>query len=123
MAISGTAGGFSLATRISPSLIAWCMGRLKSDSQFTRRQEVCQLEDPTLFAPSSRVFGVHGPFGERARRRSVQLWFDRCVSRVLDVFKPRQSPNARSAVLLPSKPVPTGPHQEPADLVLHTGDL
>jgi short-subunit dehydrogenase len=123
MAISGTAEAFSFMTRIFPELIAWCMGRLKSDSQLTYEQEACQLEEPSLFAPSSRVFSVHGPFGDRARRYSTQLWLDRGVTLAFDLVKRLRRPAAPSVVPSPSKPIPTESGQEPAGLVLRTGDL
>jgi short-subunit dehydrogenase len=77
VAITGTAAAFSLATRIAPSLIAWCMGRLGMDRQSTCDQDICELQEPTLFAPSCHVFAVHGPFGARARRWSLHLWLER----------------------------------------------
>jgi short-subunit dehydrogenase len=123
MAISGTAEAFCFITRIFPQLIAWCMGRLKSDSQLTREQEACQLEEPSLFAPSSRVFSVHGPFGHRARRHSIQLWLDRGATLASDLFKRLHRPTAPSAVLSPFEAIPTESSQEPASLVLRTGDL
>src|ERR1700735_3953862 len=114
MAISGTAEALSFMTRIFPELIAWCMGRLKSDSQLTYEQQACQLEEPSLFTPSSRVFSVHGPFGDRARRYSTQLWLDRGVTMAFDLVKRLRRPAAPSAVPSPSKPIPTESGQEPA---------
>jgi short-subunit dehydrogenase len=80
MPISGTAVIFSLATRASPRLIAFAMTRLGFDGQLTRDPEAARLEEPTLFAPSRLASGVHGPFGRRARRRSVHLWLMQSVA-------------------------------------------
>jgi short-subunit dehydrogenase len=77
MAISGTAVAFSLATRIAPGLIAWCMGRLGMERQLTRDQDIRCLREPTLFVPAHRVFAVHGPFGRQARSWSMHLWLER----------------------------------------------
>jgi short-subunit dehydrogenase len=74
MTISGTAAAFSLATRITPGFIAWCMTRLGFDGQLSRDPHAASLADPTLFAPSALASPVHGPFGARARRRSFHLW-------------------------------------------------
>ena len=72
--VSGTAAAFSLVTRISPRFTAFLMSRIGFDRQMTRDLDVARLECPTLFAPSDQAQPVHGPFGSRARRRSVQLW-------------------------------------------------
>ncbi len=74
MPISGTAALFSLATRVSPRLIAYAMTRLGFDGQLTRDPEAARLEAPTLFAPSAEPSPIHGPFGRLARRRSFHLW-------------------------------------------------
>ena len=80
--VSGTAAAFSLMTRISPRLTASLMCRLGFDGQLTRDPEAARLEQPTLFAPSAEAAPVRGPFGRRARGRSVQLWFSRTVSAI-----------------------------------------
>lgn len=83
MVVSGTAAVFSLAARVSPRLIAFAMTRLGLDGQITCDPEVARLEKPTLAAPSAEVSPVHGPFGRRARRRSMQVWLCRYGGRTL----------------------------------------
>ena len=75
--VSGTTAVFSLANRISPSLIAFCMSRLGFEGQLTRDADAARLEQPTLFEPSSEASPARGPFGDRARRFSTQVWFMR----------------------------------------------
>jgi short-subunit dehydrogenase len=77
MTISGTAATFSLMSRLAPALIAWCTARLGVERQLTRDEPICRLQEPTLFMPSQRVFGVHGPFGRWARSWSMQLLLER----------------------------------------------
>ncbi len=77
MVVSGTAAAFSIAARISPRLIAFAMTRLGLDGQITRDPEAARLEQPTLLAPSAEASPVHGPFGRRARQRSMQVWLCR----------------------------------------------
>jgi short-subunit dehydrogenase len=74
MTISGTAAVFLLATRLVPGVIAWCTARLGIERQLTRDPAACELQEPTLFVPSQRVFGVHGPFGRWARSWSSYVW-------------------------------------------------
>ncbi len=81
--VSGTAAVFSLATRISPRLVAFAMTRLGFDGQLTSDPEAARLEQPTLFAPSAKASPVHGPFARRARRRSLQVWLSRHRRRCL----------------------------------------
>jgi short-subunit dehydrogenase len=82
MTISGTAAAFSLATRLAPGLIAWCMSRLGMERQLTRDRDACRLQEPTLFVASRRVFDVHGPFGNGARARSMHLFLERQLTTV-----------------------------------------
>ncbi len=77
MLVSGTMAVFSLANRISPSLIAFCMSRLGFEGQLTRDADAARLEQPTLFAPAAEASPARGPFGERARHFSTQVWFMR----------------------------------------------
>ena len=81
--VSGTAAAFSLATRVSPRLIAFLMCRLGFDGQLTRDPEAARLEQPTLFAPAAAAAGVRGPFGKRARGYSIQLWASRHAAALL----------------------------------------
>ncbi len=73
--VSGTALAFSLATRVSPRLVAYLMSRLGFDGQLTRDPGHASLEQPTLFEPADHASPVHGAFGGRARRRSLYQWF------------------------------------------------
>lgn len=82
MTISGTAAAFSLATRIAPGLIAWCMSRFGIERQLTRDRDACRLQEPTLFVASQRVFDVRGPFGNGARTRSMHLFLERQLTTV-----------------------------------------
>lgn len=84
--VSGTAAVFSLATRISPRLIAFMITRLGFDGQLTADPEAARLEQQTLFAPSAEASPVHGPFGRYARRRSLQVWLSRHRGRCLGVL-------------------------------------
>ncbi len=74
LAISGTALAFSLVARLSPRLTAALMVRLGFDGQMTRDAHASSLLDPTLFSPADDASPVHGPFGRRARRRSIHVW-------------------------------------------------
>ncbi len=121
MAISGTAMIFALATRITPGLIAWCVARLGIDRQVTRDQEACQLYEPTLFAPSQRVFDVHGPFGRRARRRSAHLWLERRRRVAMNLFVLlRRVMAAQPDVPSPPIPSPSGLDQQRSGLPLRS---
>ena len=74
MLVSFTVVVFSLVNRMAPGVIAWTMTRLGFDGQLTRDSAAAALEQPTLFSPSASASPVHGPFGRKARRVSVQLW-------------------------------------------------
>jgi short-subunit dehydrogenase len=78
--VSGTAAAFSLATRLSPRLVAFLMSRIGFDGQLTRDPGHALLEEATLFAPAQHASPVHGPFGGRARRRSFHQWVVRLSS-------------------------------------------
>ncbi len=75
--VSFTVVVFSLMNRLAPGLIAYTMTRLGFEGQLTRDSAAARLEQPTLFSPSTSSSPVHGPFGHRARRVSVQLWLMR----------------------------------------------
>lgn len=121
MTISGTAAVFSLATRIAPSLVAWCMGRLGMERQLTRDPGAFLLQEPTLFEPSRQVFDARGPFA--ARGWSLHLWLERCVMIALAQFTPaRRRPLGPSDAVSPPTQVPAGPDQELANLVPQPGD-
>jgi len=118
MTISGTAAAFSLATRLTPNLIAWCMVRIGIDGQLTRDPDAVRLQEPTLFLPSRRVFDVHGPFGRGARRRSLHLWLERRLTSAKQLLSfRRQPPNAPS----PTTHASPGPGRERAGLGVRSG--
>ena len=110
MTISGTAATFSLATRLVPGVIAWCMSRFGIERQLTRDGDACRLQEPTLFAASRRVFDVHGPFGNGARSRSIHLFLERQCTIVKSALRRAWPgpPDVRS----PSTRVPPGPDRE-----------
>jgi short-subunit dehydrogenase len=111
MPISGTAAIFSLATRVSPRLIAFAMTRLGFDGQLTRDPEAARLEEPTLFAPSALPSKVRGPFGRRAKRSSLHL---RLKQAMAFLTGPRARP-ARPAPRSHPKPAPKLPDPGPGD--------
>lgn len=108
MNISGTVATFSLATRLAPRLMGWCVGQMGFERQLTRDPGACALQEPTLFEPSQRVFTVHGPFGRRARGWSAQLWLGRRLSMAVRLLTSAW-PGARSNPPSPAKLVPAVP--------------
>lgn len=123
MMISGTAATFFVMTRLAPSLIAWCTARLGMERQSIRDQEICQLQEPTLFTPSVRVFGVHGPFGRWARGWSAQLWLDRMSTAVTAMFTPAQHrPLGSPDVQSPSTDASPVPNRELEGSGARSGD-
>jgi len=123
MTISGTAAAFSLASRIFPGLIAWCMARMGIERQMTKDPDACQLQEPALFEPCHRVFGIHGPFGRGARTWSTQLWLERTVTAMLLLFTPRRRHRAtRQDLRSPSIRGPAKPDRALADLAARAGD-
>ena len=118
MTISGTAATFVLMTRIAPTLICWCISQLGAARQMTRDEPICRLQEPTLFMPSQRVFGVHGPFGRWARRWSIQLLLERLFV-FAATFTSAWSRQAASPPDVPSLSthVPPGLYQELGGLV------
>lgn len=122
MTISGTAAAFSLATRIAPGLIAWCMGRLGIDGQLTEDPDAVRLQEPTLFVPSERVFAVRGPFGRGARTWSVQLWLRRQFGFAAKPFTLSRPPAALPIVASQPTRVPPEPDREIGGLAARPGD-
>jgi short-subunit dehydrogenase len=122
MSISGTTVAFRAASRITPGLIAWCMGRMGMERQIAKDPAACQLHEPTLFEPSRRVFGIRGPFGQGARTRSVQLWLENRLTKMSLLFSPvRRDQVKRPAVLLPPIQAPAEPDLARADLAEQAG--
>jgi short-subunit dehydrogenase len=103
--ITGTATAFLWATRIAPSLIAWCAAQLGIERQLTRDEDACYLQEQTLFVPCQRLFEIHGSFGRWARSWSTHLWLAKLTARILRLvmFEPyRRRP-------LPAEPLPPIP--------------
>jgi short-subunit dehydrogenase len=123
MTISGTAATFSLATRLMPRLIAWCMVRFGTEGLSTGDPDAIRLQEPTLFVPSQRVFDVHGPFGRGARRRSTHLWLERRLTSAKQLlslaFRRQVKP---PSVPSPTTRVPPEPDQESGGLAAPLGD-
>ena len=111
--VSGIAVAFNLASRVSPPAIAWAMRRLGFEGQLTRDPEASRCEAPTLFAPSEAASAVHGPFGRRARRWSVQVSLS-CTRQTLAVWLRRGFSRRSAAPSLP-RPVPAAPGRAPGD--------
>ena len=122
MSISGTTLAFRAASRVTPGLIAWCMARMGMERQIAKDPAACQLQEPTLFEPSRRVFGIHGPFGEGARTRSIQLWLENRLTKLSLLFSPVRPEQAqRSAAPLPPMQVPVEQDLARADLAEQVG--
>jgi len=114
MPISGTVVMFSLATRLAPRLMGWCVGQMGFERQLTRDPGACALQEPTLFEPSQRVFTVHGPFGRRARGWSAQLWLDRRLNLPVRLLTSAWQ-GVRSSAPSPARLVPADPDPKLGD--------
>ncbi len=120
--VSGTAAAFSLACRISPALIAWCMGKLKFDCQVTSDQSAYDLLEPTVHVASERALGPCGPFSAYARKWSVHVWMKTASSAIFRLFAFSRYKSQLSDAASPPTPVSPSPDQERADLALRFGD-
>ncbi len=107
MVVSFTVLAFSLISRASPSLAAWLTERLRFDSLLSRDPAAEACEEPCLFAPPRRVFGVHGPFGRRARGWSAHVW-------LLGLGRGRLNAAAAWPPAPPSPPAPARTAPDPA---------
>lgn len=74
MTVSSIVAIFALVSRLSPTLAAWLTERLRFDTLLSRDPAASSCSEPSLFEPPGRVLGVHGPFGNRARGWSAQVW-------------------------------------------------
>ena len=120
--LSGTAAAFSLACRISPTLIAWCMGKLKFECQATRDQGAYDLLEPTVHVASERALGPRGPFNAYARKWSAHVWMKAISAATFRLFAFSHHRSSLSDAALPPTPDLQAPHQERADLALQFGD-
>jgi len=119
--IGGTAAAYSLATRIAPRLIAWCMGRVGIERQSTRDRDALELQEPNLFAPSQHVFGVRGPFGQGAREWSLHVSAGRVLAMARQFLRTARR-RARPAVPLPPTRAQPAPDRPLGDLASQSGD-
>ena len=122
MTITGTVATFSLATRLAPGLMGWCVGQMGFERQLTREPGACALQEMTLFEPSQRVFTVHGPFGRRARGWSVQLWLEGRLSAAGNLLG-RGWRGATSNALSPARRAPKVPDPKLGGLAARPDDL
>lgn len=120
--LSGTAAVFALACRISPALIAWCMGKLKFDCQATRDQSAYDLLEPTVHVASERALGPRGPFNAYARKWSAHVWVKAISAATLRLFAFSHHKSQLSDAVSPPTPDSQAPDQEQADLALRFGD-
>ena len=122
--IGGAAAVFALATRLTPWLIAWCVGRLGFERQSTRDRDACVLHEPNLFVPSQRVFGARGPFGRGARSWSMHVGLGWALAIARQFLKPALRRPARPrAVPLRSTPAQAEPDRALGDLAAQSGDV
>jgi short-subunit dehydrogenase len=82
MTISGTVACFALLSRVAPVLTGAVIRRLGVEGHLTRDAALDQGTAPTVFAPSDEPSAVHGVFGRRARRWSVQMVLRRLCGRL-----------------------------------------
>ena len=59
------------------------MRRLGIEGNLTRDPAALRLQECTLFAPSVIPGGMHGPFGHRARRWSMQMALQKLRARIV----------------------------------------
>lgn len=83
MTISGTVACFALLSRIAPVWTGAVIRRLGVDGHLVRDATVADQSGPTVFAPSDHASCVHGVFGARARRRSLQMTLRRFLGGIV----------------------------------------
>ncbi|WP_158802093.1 MULTISPECIES: SDR family oxidoreductase [unclassified Acidisoma] len=81
--VSGTMSLFSLLTRAAPVWTGFIVRRLGIEGNLTRDPAALRLQECTLFAPSVIPGGMHGPFGHRARRWSMQMALQKLRARIV----------------------------------------
>jgi short-subunit dehydrogenase len=105
--ISFTVSAFSLVARAAPGFTRFLLRRMGLDGQLATDPDALALHEPTLFAPSSRLHRVDGPFGRHARSWSLQLALGRLsLPRWPAWLRPRA--HARPAEPAPAEPGPPG---------------
>ncbi len=122
MTISSIVLAFSLVSRLSPNLAGWLTERLRFDQMLSRDPAAIDAEEYSLFSPPLRMFGVHGPFGHRARGWSAQVWLREVFHRlsIWELLNRRsvgqaqeRAQDMKSAVPLPPVPGCTMPDPAP----------
>jgi NAD(P)-dependent dehydrogenase (short-subunit alcohol dehydrogenase family) len=73
MTITGTMACFALLSRLAPVWTGAVIRRLGVDGQLARDSAAQDHATPTVFAPSDEESGIHGMFGAKARRWSLQM--------------------------------------------------
>ena len=82
MTISGTVACFALMSRIAPVWTGAVIRRLGVEGHLVRDAAAEHGAAPTVFAPSDEASGVHGVFGRKARRYSLQMGLRRLYGRL-----------------------------------------
>jgi short-subunit dehydrogenase len=82
MTISGTVACFALLSRIAPVWTGAVIRRLGVDGHLVRDAAADHGAAPTVFAPSKEASEVHGVFGHKARRWSIQMGLRRLYGRL-----------------------------------------
>ena len=65
---------FEFGNKLAPGLVDRAIGRLGYSGQETDCAEAAALREPTMFEPSERASGSHGPFNEEARGVPLLDW-------------------------------------------------
>jgi short-subunit dehydrogenase len=110
--VGGTALAFSLACRLAPRRIAWCMARLDVARQSSHDPSIRALHNSRLFVSDGAIFGIEAPCGPGGRRWSSQIWLTRqrnAAAAVLSRIWRRMVPLPD----VPSLPIPTPPSPVP----------
>ena len=75
--IGEQAVGLILANRVAPGLVDTLAGRFSYPTQKTQRPEVVAARDVSVFTPSTRAAGTHGPFDRESSPVSAQWWLSK----------------------------------------------
>ncbi|MCI0752580.1 SDR family oxidoreductase [Teichococcus vastitatis] len=71
--VTGETVAFAIANTLAPGLVDWAAGKFGPAMQASHKEEVRAERDESLFEPSSRPSGTHGPFGSESLRFSPQM--------------------------------------------------